>query len=120
MREQLRILKGDIYYADLGSLENEDIRQVLIVQGNDGNKYSPTTIISAITSKLTKAKLKTHVQLTKEDFSFLEKDSVILLEQVRTIDKKRLKNYIGHLDTSTKLKVSNALLTSFGEEDCLK
>lgn len=122
MTANKEILKGDIYYADLSSSDQnlEGVRPVLIIQNNNGNKFAPTTIVAAITSRINNQKLPTHVLLSKDEFSFLDIDSVVLLEQIRTIDKKRLKNYKGHLDDLTMLKVRKALFTSFGEEDCLK
>lgn len=122
MTANKEILKGDIYYADLSSSDQnlEGVRPVLIMQNNNGNKFAPTTIVAAITSRINTQKLPTHVLLSKDEFSFLDIDSVVLLEQIRTIDKKRLKNYKGHLDDLTMLKVRKALFTSFGEENCLK
>lgn len=117
------ILKGDIYYADLSptlNCEHGGVRPVLVVQNNNGNKYAPTTIVCAITSQINTAKLPTHVKLNTDDVNNLKKDSVVLTEQVRTINKERLQKYIGNLDDLTMLKVRKALFTSFGEEDCLK
>lgn len=111
------ILQGDIYYADLSPVlhsEQGGIRPVLIVQNNYGNKYAPTVIVCAITSQINKAKLPTHIKLGAENFDFLKKDSVILTEQIRTIDKKRLRDYIGSVDDLTMMKVENALQISFG------
>lgn len=93
--------RGDIYYADLRPVigsEQGGVRPVLIVQNDVGNKHSPTIICAAITSKMNKAKLPTHIELCAEKYA-MEKDSVILLEQLRTIDKKRLKDKVCHLDT---------------------
>jgi mRNA interferase MazF len=93
------VKRGDIYYADLSPVigsEQGGIRPVLIIQNDIGNKYSPTIIIAAITSQINKAKLPTHVEISSEEYG-LNKDSVILLEQVRTIDKRRLKDKIGHI-----------------------
>ena len=93
------VLRGDLYYADLSPVigsEQGGLRPVLIVQNNTGNRHSPTVIVAAITSRTTKAKLPTHVPVTREE-SGLKCDSTILLEQVRTIDRCRLKEYIGQL-----------------------
>ena len=94
------IERGDIFYADLRPVvgsEQGGIRPVLILQNDIGNRYSPTTIVAAITSQINKAHLPTHVELKAEEFG-LERDSVILLEQIRTIDKKRLRSRIGRLE----------------------
>ncbi len=110
------VKRGDIYYADLSPVvgsEQGGIRPVLIVQNDVGNKYSPTVIAAAITSQINKAKMPTHIELPAPNYG-LYKDSVILLEQVRTIDKKRLKERISHLDSSLMLKVNDALGISFG------
>ena len=114
--DSLNIKRGDIYYADLSPVigsEQGGVRPVLIVQNNVGNKYSPTVIIAAITSQLTKAKLPTHIDVYAERFG-LVKDSVILLEQIRTIDKTRLKEKMGHLDDGLMQNVNNAITVSFG------
>lgn len=110
------IKRGELYYADLRPVvgsEQGGVRPVLVVQNDIGNKYSPTVIVVAITSKLTKAKLPTHIELSAEMFG-LQKDSVILLEQIRTLDKMRLKEKIGELPPSTMLLVDDALLISLG------
>lgn len=110
------IKRGDIFYADLSPVigsEQGGVRPVLIVQNDIGNKYSPTVIASAITSQINKAKLPTHIELSAKDYG-LPKDSVILLEQIRTIDKKRLREKIGHLDDELMEKVNDALGISFG------
>lgn len=110
------IKRGDIFYADLSPVigsEQGGVRPVLIVQNDIGNKYSPTVIASAITSQINKAKLPTHIELNAKDYG-LPKDSVILLEQIRTIDKKRLREKIGHLDDELMEKVNDALTVSFG------
>ncbi|NLU36595.1 MAG: type II toxin-antitoxin system PemK/MazF family toxin [Clostridiales bacterium] len=112
----MMIKRGDIYYADLSPVvgsEQGGVRPVLIVQNDIGNKYSPTVIIAAITSQINKGKLPTHVEISAEDYG-LPKDSVILLEQVRTIDKKRLKEKIGYLSPEIMKKVDEALQISFG------
>ena len=101
------IKRGDIYYADLRPVigsEQGGVRPVLIIQNDTGNKHSPTVICAAITSRMNKAKLPTHVELSASRYE-LVKDSVILLEQVRTIDKKRLKEKVCHLDCEILKKV---------------
>lgn len=113
----MEIRRGEMYYANLSPVvgsEQGGIRPVLIVQNDVGNKYSPTVIVAAITSKLTKAKLPTHIEVSSTTYSGLSKDSVILLEQLRTIDKMRLQQKIGTLDTKTMLKVDKAMLLSLG------
>jgi mRNA interferase MazF len=110
------IKRGDIYYADLSPVvgsEQGGIRPVLIVQNDVGNKYSPTVIAAAITSQMGKARLPTHIELDAENCG-LARDSVVLLEQVRTIDKKRLKERMGRLDDNSMNKVNQALSISFG------
>ena len=110
------IKRGELYYADLSPVlgsEQGGVRPVLVIQNDVGNKYSPTVIVSAITSKLYKAKLPTHISLDAENFG-LSKDSIILLEQIRTIDKQRLKEKIGELSTFKMQEVNNALLISLG------
>ena len=112
----MEINRGEIYYADLSPVvgsEQGGIRPVLVVQNNVGNKYSPTVIIAAITSQLSKAKLPTHIELSKDKYS-LPKDSVLLLEQIRTLDKRRLKERVGILDNLTMHKVDIALMISLG------
>ena len=106
--------RGDIYYADLRPVigsEQGGIRPVLIVQNDLGNKHSPTVICAAITSKMHKAKLPTHIELSTSQYD-MEKDSVILLEQLRTIDKTRLKCKVCHLDNKIMQKVNGALMIS--------
>lgn len=108
------IRRGDIYYADLRPVvgsEQGGIRPVLIIQNDTGNKHSPTVICAAITSKMNKAKLPTHVELDSRRYDIV-KDSVILLEQVRTIDKKRLKDKVCQLDHEIMAKVNQALAIS--------
>lgn len=110
------IKRGDIYYADLSPVigsEQGGVRPVLIVQNNIGNKYSPTVIISAVTSQINKAKLPTHIEISAEDFG-LPRDSVVLLEQIRTIDKKRLKEKIGRFDKELMEEVDECLKISLG------
>lgn len=112
------VKRGDIYYADLSPVvgsEQGGIRPVLIVQNNVGNRYSPTVIAAAITSQINKAKMPTHIELNAQNFG-LTKDSVILLEQIRTIDKKRLKEKMGSLDDNYMNRVNDALAVSFGLE----
>lgn len=110
------VKRGDIYYADLSPVvgsEQGGVRPVLIVQNDVGNKYSPTVIAAAITSQINKAKMPTHIELSAAEYG-LHKDSVILLEQVRTIDKRRLREKIGHLEGELIDRVNNALYISFG------
>ena len=113
------IKRGDIYYADLSPVigsEQGGIRPVLIVQNDVGNKYSPTVIAAAITSQINKAKLPTHIEISAQEYG-LQKDSVILLEQIRTIDKKRLREKNGHLDDELMDRVNEAISISFGLSD---
>ena len=108
------VKRGDIFYADLSPVvgsEQGGIRPVIIIQNDVGNKYSPTVIISAITSQINKAKLPTHVEISSEEYG-LNKDSVVLLEQIRTLDKRRLKEKIGHMTDADMAKVDEALLIS--------
>ena len=108
------IKRGDIFYADLRPVigsEQGGVRPVLIIQNDTGNKHSPTVICAAITSKMNKAKLPTHVQIDAEKYGVV-KDSVILLEQVRTIDKARLKEKVCHLDEDILDKIDRALIIS--------
>ncbi|MDD6294088.1 MAG: type II toxin-antitoxin system PemK/MazF family toxin [Lachnospiraceae bacterium] len=110
----LVVRRGDVYYADLRPVigsEQGGIRPVLIIQNDMGNKHSPTVICAAITSKMNKAKLPTHVELDSRRYNMV-KDSVILLEQLRTIDKKRLKDKVCHLDEEILNQVDRALLVS--------
>ena len=112
----MTVKRGDIYYADLSPVigsEQGGIRPVLIIQNDIGNKYSPTVIAAAITSQKDKARLPTHIQLDGLGCG-LAKDSVVLLEQVRTIDKKRLKEKMGTLDVGSMDRVNKALTVSFG------
>lgn len=105
------IRRGDIFYADLRPVvgsEQGGIRPVLIIQNDIGNRHSPTVICAAVTSKMNKAKLPTHVELNAQKYA-LVKDSVVLLEQLRTIDKVRLKDKVCHLDTEILKKVDKAL-----------
>ena len=110
------IKRGDIYYADLSPVvgsEQGGVRPVLIIQNDVGNKYSPTVIATAITSQINKAKMPTHIELDANEYG-LSKDSVVLAEQIRTIDKRRLKEKIGHLDDELMTWVNEALEISFG------
>ncbi|MDY3909159.1 MAG: type II toxin-antitoxin system PemK/MazF family toxin [Eubacterium sp.] len=108
------VKRGDVYYADLRPVvgsEQGGVRPVLIIQNDMGNRYSPTVICAAITSKLNKAKLPTHIALAAERFGVV-KDSVILLEQIRTIDKVRLREKVCHLDSEIMEQISEALKVS--------
>lgn len=110
------IKRGELYYADLSPVvgsEQGGLRPVLIIQNNIGNKYSPTVIIAAITSQMTKARIPTHIELSSRDYP-VPKDSVILLEQIRTIDKKRLTNKIGEIDGKKMREINRAILISLG------
>ena len=110
------IKRGDIYYADLSPVvgsEQGGMRPVLIVQNDTGNKHSPTVIAAAITSQTGKAKLPTHIELSGHSVG-LTRDSVILLEQIRTLDKSRLREKMGRLDGETMNRVDNAIAVSFG------
>lgn len=112
----MNIKRGDIYYADLSPVigsEQGGIRPVLIIQNDVGNRYSPTVIAAAITSQRDKTKLPTHISVEASDCG-LAKDSIVLLEQVRTIDKQRLKERMGSLDIASMGMVDKALSVSFG------
>lgn len=112
----VNVRRGEIYYADLSPVigsEQGGIRPVLIVQNDIGNKYSPTVIVAAITSQCTKAKLPTHIEITSKKCG-LSKNSVVLLEQVRTLDKSRLKTKIGELEDEYMNFVDSAILISLG------
>ena len=112
----MSVRRGDIFYADLSPVvgsEQGGLRPVLIVQNDVGNKYSPTVIAAAITSKMSKTHLPTHIDIYAEKVG-LQKDSVVLLEQIRTIDKQRLKEKMGHLDDTAMSAVDNAISISFG------
>ena len=112
----MSIRRGEIYYADLSPVvgsEQGGIRPVLIVQNDVGNKYSPTVIAAAITSQHEKSKLPTHIELEAEDCG-LQKNSIVLLEQIRTIDKRRLKERMGKLDDRSMNQIDSALTVSFG------
>lgn len=112
------VRRGDIYYADLSPVvgsEQGGMRPVLIVQNDTGNKHSPTVIAAAITSQVGKARLPTHIELSGQSCG-LSRDSVILLEQIRTIDKSRLRERMGRLDEPMMNEVDNAIAVSFGLE----
>lgn len=117
MSDDFQLIKrGELYYADLSPVigsEQGGVRPVLVVQNDVGNKYSPTVIAAAVTSKLTKARLPTHIELSARTYG-LVKDSVVLLEQIRTIDKRRLKERIGLLSPQVMARVDDALLISLG------
>lgn len=120
--KNMTVKRGDIYYADLSPVvgsEQGGLRPVLIIQNDVGNRYSPTVIAAAITSRLSKTKLPTHIDVCRSDTADAEsyglsRDSVILLEQVRTLDKRRLKEKMGHLDDYTMRQVNSAISVSFG------
>jgi mRNA interferase MazF len=110
------VKRGDVFYADLSPVvgsEQGGVRPVLIIQNDIGNRFSPTVIVSAITAQIQKAKLPTHVEIEAKNHG-MERDSVILLEQIRTIDKQRLTDKITHLDDDTMRKVDEALQISVG------
>lgn len=112
----MSIRRGEIYYADLSPVvgsEQGGVRPVLIVQNDIGNKYSPTVIAAAITSQHEKSKLPTHIELSADNCG-LQKNSIVLLEQIRTIDKKRLKEKMGMLDDNSMNRIDTALSVSFG------
>lgn len=112
----MEINRGDIFYADLSPVvgsEQGGVRPVLVVQNNVGNKYSPTVIIAAITSQLSKAKLPTHIELSHSKYN-LPKDSVVLLEQIRTLDKRRLQEKLGAIDPATMQSIDVAIMISLG------
>ncbi len=110
------VRRGDIFYADLSPVvgsEQGGVRPVLIVQNDTGNKHSPTVIAAAITSQTGKARLPTHITLTANTYG-LPKDSIVLLEQIRTLDKKRLREHMGRVDEQVMRRVDNAIAVSFG------
>lgn len=112
----ISVKRGDIYYADLSPVvgsEQGGVRPVLIIQNDVGNKYSPTVIAAAITSRMGKTKLPTHIDVYAERAG-LARDSVVLLEQVRTLDKRRLREKMGHLDEEIMLEIDNAIAVSLG------
>lgn len=113
------VKRGDIFYADLSPVigsEQGGVRPVLVIQNDIGNKYSPTIIIAAITSQINKAKLPTHIEINAPDYG-LPKDSVVLLEQIRTIDKRRLREKIGNFDEDMMDNVDECLKISIGLDD---
>ena len=110
------VRRGDIYYADLSPVvgsEQGGVRPVLIVQNDVGNRHSPTVIAAAITSQTGKARLPTHIEFAAGSYG-LPKDSVVLLEQIRTLDKKRLREHMGRLDSTLMKQVDSAIAVSFG------
>ena len=112
----MNIRRGDIFYADLSPVvgsEQGGLRPVLIIQNDVGNRYSPTVIAAAITSKLGKTRLPTHIGIYAEDVG-LSRDSIVLLEQIRTLDKRRLREKMGHLDESRMNDINTAISVSFG------
>lgn len=115
-KQKINLKRGDIYYADLSGVQGSEqggVRPVLVIQNDKGNQCSPTTIVAAITSQAHKASnLPTHILLKKEE-SGLPRDSVALLEQIRTVDKCRLKSFAGHLSRKQMLEIENALRISF-------
>jgi len=117
----LIVRRGDVYFADLSPVvgsEQGGVRPVLVLQNDIGNRFSPTVIVAAITAQIQKAKLPTHVEISAEKYGF-DRDSVILLEQIRTIDKQRLTDKITHLDDEMMAKVDRALQISLGLIDLL-
>lgn len=118
-REPQTVRRGDIFYADLSPVvgsEQGGLRPVLIIQNDVGNRYSPTVIAAAITSRMGKTKLPTHIDVYADRVG-LSKDSVILLEQIRTLDKRRLREKMGHLDEEVMAEVNNAIAVSFGLQE---
>ena len=114
--------RGEIFYADLSPVigsEQGGIRPVIIIQNDIGNRYSPTVVVAAITSQINKAKLPTHVEISSEEYG-LNRDSVVLLEQRRTLDKRRLKEKIGHMTEGDMRKVNKALIICLDLDDVKK
>ena len=110
------VKRGDIFYADLSPVvgsEQGGVRPVLIVQNDTGNRHSPTVIAAAITSQTGKARLPTHIELSANTYG-LPEESVVLLEQIRTLDKRRLREHMGRLDEAQMQRVDNAIAVSFG------
>lgn len=110
------VKRGDVYFADLSPVvgsEQGGVRPVLVIQNDIGNRFSPTVIVAAITAQIQKAKLPTHVEIDAKSYAF-DRDSVILLEQIRTIDKQRLTDKITHLDEEMMERVNDALQISLG------
>jgi mRNA interferase MazF len=117
--DAVMVKRGELYYADLSPVvgsEQGGVRPVLVIQNDVGNKFSPTVIVAAITSQMNKTKLPTHLELNANDYG-LSKNSVVLLEQLRTIDKKRLKERVGCLDNSFMGRIDRALQVSLGLND---
>ena len=113
------VKRGDIFYADLSPVvgsEQGGVRPVLIIQNDVGNKYSPTVIVAAITSQINKAKMPTHIELSANEYG-LSKDSVVLMEKIRTVDKRRLKEKIGHVSEVLLPMIDDALKISFGVDN---
>jgi len=113
---RLIVKRGDVFFADLSPVvgsEQGGVRPVLVIQNDIGNRFSPTVIVAAITAQIQKAKLPTHVEIDAEQHGF-DRDSVILLEQIRTIDKQRLTDKITHLDEAMMRKVNDSLQISLG------
>ena len=116
MQVDTNVKRGDIYYADLSPVvgsEQGGVRPVLIVQNDTGNRYSPTVIAAAITSQTNKAKLPTHIEISATDHG-LPRNSVVLIEQIRTLDKRRLREHMGHVDDTVMNQVDSAIAVSFG------
>ena len=110
------VKRGDIFYADLSPVvgsEQGGVRPVLIVQNDTGNRYSPTVIAAAITSRMNKAKMPTHIELPASAYG-LTRNSVVLLEQIRTLDKRRLREYLGRIDEKLMAEIDAAIAVSFG------
>lgn len=116
------VFRGDLYFADLSPVvgsEQGGIRPVLVIQNDVGNKYSPTVIVAAVTSRSTKASIPTHVNIPKAHKG-LKQDSMVLAEQIRTIDRNRLKEYIGHLERGEMEGIEKAMVTSLGLEHLME
>lgn len=116
------VFRGDLYFADLSPVvgsEQGGVRPVLVIQNDVGNKYSPTVIVAAVTSRSTKASIPTHVSIPKAHKG-LKQDSMVLAEQIRTIDRNRLKEYIGHLEQGEMEGIEKAMVTSLGLEHLME
>jgi len=116
-KKDLQIRRGDIYYADLNPMRGSEqggIRPVVVIQNNCGNFHSPTIIVVSTTTKLDKPSLPTHILIRKSNYDGLEKDSIVMMEQIRTIDRTRLVGYIGHLNGNTIQSMDRALAVSVG------
>ena len=121
MQVDTTVKRGDIYYADLSPVvgsEQGGVRPVLIVQNDTGNRYSPTVIAAAITSQTNKAKLPTHIEISAPDHG-LPRNSVVLLEQIRTLDKRRLREHMVHVDGELMERIDAAIAVSFGLQNTL-